>query len=46
MDSNIFLKDFNTTIKLKDKKKLIKHLKKINSQNWPKFLDSYKKILT
>ena len=43
MDSNIFLKNFNTKIKLNDKKKLIKYLKKINSQNWPKFLDSYKK---
>ena len=43
MDSNIFLKNFNTKNKLKNKKKLIKYLKKINSQNWPKFLDSYKK---
>ena len=43
MDSNIFFKNFKTRIKLNDKKKLIKYLKKINSQNWPKFLDSYKK---
>ena len=43
MDSNIFFKNFKIIINLNDKKKLIKYLKKINSQNWPKFLDSYKK---
>ena len=43
MDSNIFFKSFNNKVRYSEKKKLIKILKKINRQEIPEFIKSYKK---
>tara|TARA_B100001121_G_scaffold309584_1_gene336958 strand:+ start:411 stop:1568 length:1158 start_codon:yes stop_codon:yes gene_type:complete len=43
MDSNIFFKSFNNKVRYSRKKKLIKILKKINRQEIPEFIKSYKK---
>jgi len=43
MDLNLIIKNFSTTIKSKEKKKLINYLDKINKKGWPKFLISFKK---
>ena len=43
MDSSLILKNFNSRIKSDHQKKLKKYLKEINNNNWPKFLDSFKK---
>ncbi len=43
MDKNITLVNFDQKIKFKDKTKLIKYLKKIDTEIWPKFLISFKK---
>ena len=43
MDSSLILKNFNSRIKSDHQKKLKKYLKEISNNNWPKFLDSFKK---
>ena len=43
MDSNILFKSFNYKARYSEKKKLIKILKKINTQEIPEFIKSYKK---
>mgnify|MGYP001420930954 CR=1 FL=1 len=43
MDSNILFKSFNNKARYSEKKKLIKILKKINTQEIPEFIKSYKK---
>ena len=43
MGSNIFFKSFNNKVRYSRKKKLIKILKKINRQEIPEFIKSYKK---
>ena len=43
MDSNLIIKNFNSKLKLKDQKKLLDYLKKINNLEWPEFFKSYKK---
>ena len=43
MDSNLIIKKFDTKLKLKDQKKLLDYLKKINNLEWPEFFKTYKK---
>ena len=43
MSSNIIIKNFRNKTKNQDHKKLLSYLNKINSLEWPKFLQSYKK---
>ena len=43
MDSSLILKNFNRRIKSDHQRKLKKYLKEISNNNWPKFLESFKK---
>ncbi len=43
MSSNIIINNFTNKIPNKNKKKLLNYLKKIDSLEWPKFLQSFKK---
>ena len=43
MDSNLIIKKFDSKLKLKDQKKLLDYLKKINNLEWPEFFKTYKK---
>ena len=45
MDSNLIIKKFDSKLKLKDQKKLLDYLKKINNLEWPEFVKTYKKKL-
>ena len=42
MDKKLVFKNFNNVLKIKEKNKLIKYLKKINNLEWPKFIKSFK----
>ena len=43
MSSDIILKNFEGKINLKEKKKLLQHLRNINYTNRPRFFESFKK---
>ncbi len=43
MGDNIIFKNFDSKVDISKKKKLLNYLKKINLEEWPKFLKSFKK---